>query len=118
MESHEKTEQTTTPLTNLYGKLKENQEGLRIARIPKQAKEAFVKFAEEEFCGDYGMALKWLMDDLIKGDIKLVIAKINEIDARLTDVENTFIHASKGEKEVDKSVFKKMVDGTKIQVNK
>ena len=36
-------------------------ESITISRIPKATKVAFMEFSEE-FCGDYGMALKYLLD--------------------------------------------------------
>lgn len=33
-----------------------------IKRVPKATEEVFIKFSNDEFCGDYGMALKYLVD--------------------------------------------------------
>ncbi len=33
-----------------------------ISRIPPKTREEFVKYCNEELCGDYGMGLKWLWD--------------------------------------------------------
>ncbi|KKK70060.1 hypothetical protein LCGC14_2927800, partial [marine sediment metagenome] len=52
------------PAHVLAKKLQENRKSLHIARIPDKTKEAFIALAEDEFCGDYGMTLKWLMDDI------------------------------------------------------
>lgn len=41
-------------------KLKDRK--LSISRIPEKTKEEFVNFANEEFCGDFGMALKYIWD--------------------------------------------------------
>ena len=35
---------------------------LYISRVPVKTKEEFIKLANEEFEGDYGMVVKWLMD--------------------------------------------------------
>ncbi len=43
--------------------LKERERKLFINRIPKNIKEEFIKFAEEEFCGDYGLCLKYVWDN-------------------------------------------------------
>jgi len=37
------------------------KDDLHISRLPKKTKELFLTFAED-FCGDYGMALKYLLD--------------------------------------------------------
>lgn len=36
--------------------------GLYIPVIPERAKEEFLRLAEEEFAGDWGNTLKWLLD--------------------------------------------------------
>ena len=36
--------------------------GLVISRIPPQARNRFKELAKDEFEGDYGMTLKWLLD--------------------------------------------------------
>ncbi len=38
-------------------------QGLVINRVPKNIRDEFVKFAEEEFCDDYGMTLKYVWDN-------------------------------------------------------
>lgn len=43
-------------------KKKVSQEGLYIKRVPKKTKEEFISWSREDFEGDYGMALKWLID--------------------------------------------------------
>ena len=35
---------------------------LHISRMPKQAKVRFQELSKEEFAGDYGMTIKWLLD--------------------------------------------------------
>ena len=35
---------------------------MNISRIPKDTKEKIIKLAEDEFCNDYGMTLKFLYD--------------------------------------------------------
>lgn len=42
---------------------RDNALSLRIARVPIETKKQFIDLADKEFCGDYGMALKWLMMD-------------------------------------------------------
>ncbi len=50
---------------------------LRISRVPKQTLEVFKKYADEEFCGDYGMCLKWLVD-MVFGEFSGAISDINK----------------------------------------
>ncbi len=86
----EKTEQpeVKNPALKLAKKLQENRKSLHIARIPDKTKKAFMALAEEEFCGDYGMTLKWLMDDIPSQDTRMIIAKLEEQDARLQALES------------------------------
>jgi hypothetical protein len=62
-----------SPAMKLMSKLQENRNSLHISRIPPKTKEIFIAFANEEFLGDYGMALKWLVDGIPSQDISLVI---------------------------------------------
>jgi len=38
------------------------QGGIYISRVPKKTRNEFIEWAKLDFVGDYGMALKWLMD--------------------------------------------------------
>ena len=46
--------------------LKEKERSLHISRIPKKTKEDFVKFADEEYVSDYGMAFKFCFDQAME----------------------------------------------------
>ena len=76
------------PARVLIKKLQENRKSLHIARVPDKTKEDFIALAENEFCGDYGMALKWLMDDILSQDNRLIIAKLEDFEARLQALES------------------------------
>jgi len=62
--------------------------GIVISRVPKKTKNDFIAVAEEEFCGDYGMLMKVLVDDyflfkkikesLINNKIKIVFENENK----------------------------------------
>jgi hypothetical protein len=41
---------------------KKVSQGLSMSRVPDKTLEKFKKLANEEFCGDYGMTLKFLLD--------------------------------------------------------
>jgi hypothetical protein len=38
-------------------------QGLMMSRVPQNTRDEFVRIAEEEFAGDYGLFLKSLLDD-------------------------------------------------------
>ena len=91
MEENEQNEQTPevkNPAILLGRRLQENRKSLHIARIPEKTKEGFIALAEKEFCGDYGMALKWLLDDIPSQDTRMIIVKLEEQEARLLALES------------------------------
>ena len=106
MSEEQGTPEVLKPTQKLARKLQENRTSLHIARIPDKTKEAFIKMAEEDFCGDYGMLLKWLVDDIISQDTKVILAKIDEHESRIVSLETS----TKEEPEED---TKKMLDGSK-----
>jgi len=109
-------EEKIKELQDLVSKLKKQREqGLIISRIPPKTKEAFLQLATDEFCGDYGMTLKWLMDDLISGDLKEVIAKITEMDNRLRVMEAKQVA---GESQEEKKNIKKMCSGKERRIGR
>jgi hypothetical protein len=95
----------------LMKKLQENRKSLHIARVPDKTKEAFITLADAEFCGDYGMTLKWLMDDIPSQDTRMIIAKLEEQDARLQVLETATSQPSE-EKPSDNK--RKMLNGREI----
>lgn len=74
-------------INKLVDKLNENKATLNIARIPYNAKKKFVDLADKEFCGDYGMTLKWLIDDLIDGDMKLFVRRLIELEQEIEEIK-------------------------------
>ncbi len=63
-------------------------EELHIKRVPKQTKERFIEFADG-FCGDYGMALKQLIDFTLSFGpmVDGVHAAISEMNMRIEQIE-------------------------------
>lgn len=114
MEEEERNPGVQHPIHLLRQKLQENRKSLYISRIPDKAKEAFIIFADAEFCGDYGMTLKWLIDDIPSQDTRMIIAKLEEQEARLQTLESTNL---KNEDESDKRTIK-MLDGSKKSVRR
>lgn len=66
--------------------LREKEKRLSISRVPKQTKEEFVAFANEEFEEDYGMCLKHVWDNfkIWKLYFENMDMKLNEILSRLS----------------------------------
>ena len=87
-------------LDKLTNKLKENHvrapcptcgrstADLIISRVPKDTKTKFLDMANKEFCGDYGMLLKWLMDGLIDKDNQIIFTALDEHEKRIQALES------------------------------
>jgi len=112
MEEKEQNPGVQNPAHKLLGKLQENRKSLHIARIPDKTKEAFMALADEEFCGDYGMTLKWLIDDIPSQDTRMIIAKLEEQEARLQALES----ATQPNEEAPDENTRTMLSGKKIVV--
>jgi hypothetical protein len=115
MEENKEQPGVSDPAHALMKKLQENRKSLHIARVPDKTKEAFIALADAEFCGDYGMALKWLMDDIPSQDTRMIIAKLEEQDARLQVLESATSQPSE-EKPSDNK--RKMLNGREIAVRR
>jgi len=96
------------PAHALAKKLQENRKSLHIARVPDKTKSEFITLAIKEFCGDYGMALKWLMDDIPSQDTRMIIAKLEEQEMRIQTLES----ATNVSKDVPDENSRKMLDGS------
>lgn len=121
----EDVEELKTKLTvterKLLDILESNRRGLKIARVPQATKEEFIKLATEEFCGDYGMLLKWLMDGLVKADMKTVMQKLDEVDTRLNELESavqSVVAALEATNEEKSASGRRMLDGSTKQVKR
>jgi len=64
--------------------------GLSMSRVPRDTKEAFIAIADIEFCSDYGMLLKTLLDSYIKGgQLEILSNKLLDHENRLNRLEGT-----------------------------
>ncbi len=109
MEQENKKPGVQNPAHTLAKRLQENRKSLHIARVPDKTKKAFMDLAEEEFCGDYGMTLKWLIDDILSLDDRMIIAKLEDQETRIQALESA---TPLGEEKPNEDV-KKMLDGKK-----
>ena len=94
-------------------KLKGNHEGLNISRIPKKTKDEFIALANKEFCDDYGFTLKFLMDDLISSDTRMLIESISSLEVRVSELENK--SSVKRDEPESQEKTRKMCDGSERQ---
>lgn len=72
----------------LAKKLRENKSSLHIARIPEKTRKLFIAIADEEFCSDYGMLLKFLLDKVVAGDTSTILKRLDEQDKRIQELED------------------------------
>lgn len=65
--------------------IKEHKPDLSISRVPPKTLEIFKRFADENFCSDYGMALKALIDNQII--FNNIFSAIDELMSRVSKLE-------------------------------
>ena len=66
---------------------------LSINRVPPKTLAVFKELAKEEFCDDYGFALKWLVDNFINGaQYQALVERIEAIEKRLANLESKNVH--------------------------
>lgn len=97
-------------------KIKENSMGIRISRVPPKTKEAFIFLANEEFCGDFGMTLKWLMDDILSQDTRLILESLRNHEERLLRLENPIPIQKDERSQILADNEKRMLNGSIIKV--
>lgn len=88
---------------------------LNIERVPKDTVEVFKKYANEEFVGDYGMALKKLVDTLLVEPDPLI--QIHQVlsnhEERILKLEG---HGVSETSEVSSVRVRKTLSGRKIEI--
>ena len=90
--------------------LKTRIEGIGISRLPINTKLEFKELARVEFCDDYGMTLKWLIDQAkLTAVYDMLAAKVLELDNRVSGLEST-------PAETKEPKTRKLLDGRKIKV--
>ena len=73
-----------------------NPRSLHIARVPRKTKEKFLLWANEEFEGDYGMLLKFLVDGLVNPDQVELRERLVELENRVARLETKPEEEKKG----------------------
>ena len=103
-----------SPIQKLKKRLQENNKSLNISRIPDKTKENFIVLANEEFCGDYGMVLKEILDCYFEHHAMKSLFFQN-IDMKLDHIIGEM---SKNEKKEEKPETKslRMLSGKRIEL--
>lgn len=67
---------------------KDSDRRLWISRVPKGTKSEFVKFAEDQFEDDFGMALKHIWDSYKeRSEVELIAETVIGLDERVKKLE-------------------------------
>ncbi len=111
-----KDEKSKEDIRNLQRRIFSNSEDIHITRVPIPTKKAFINLAKKEFAGDYGMLLKWLMDDILSSDMREVIATLQELNQRIVVLEEKLASAPSQE-EQQPTKCRKMLNGKELKVN-
>ena len=74
-------------IMELAQRLKDNKYAIRISRVPIRIKKEFIALANDEFCGDYGMLLKALMDGVVNPVEQEILLSIRELESRIILLE-------------------------------
>ena len=69
---------------------------LVINRLPRDVKERFQSLANRDFCSDYGMTLKFLLDKYLDDRLEFISAQIKDLNKRIEQVESKPIKAVDG----------------------
>ena len=96
-------------------KLQANKESLHITRLPKNTREEFIAWANEEYCGDFGFALKALWDDMPKADIRTMMDIVKSLEGRIANLELA-VEQRSGQKDDEGSIT--LCDGSKLKGDK
>ncbi len=107
----EQVEQVDKNVKKIMERVGNNGKPIYFQRVPPKTWEAFKKLADEEFCSDYGMVLKFLMDGIIGLNEQELLVRIELLEQKITELE-TLIKTTPTE---NRKVIK-MCDGRKIIV--
>lgn len=104
----------------LFAKLEKNKASISINRVPLKTLEEFKALASDEYCDDYGMALKGLMDlhkhfgDIVGSGMPEIIATLASHEQRLEALERW---SSDDPPQEEKKSKRRMLDGTERVMN-
>lgn len=89
-DQEEQPPQARTPqeqLEEIRQRLAMNPNRLVMSTVPLPTKQRFIEFANTEFNGDYGMALKWLVDGILRSEDVLMKNALIAVQQRVKIME-------------------------------
>jgi hypothetical protein len=101
-------------INKILNKITRNQDSLHISRVPKKDRDKFIELANEEFAGDYGMCLKYLLGGLLDSNQRMLLDEIEDLNERLTQLEARVSSSASKETSEDKKTIK-TVNGKEIK---
>jgi len=107
LENNENTLGVSSPVKELVRKLQENKNSLNISRVPPKTLEIFISIADEDFCSDYGMLLKTLVDKYIEFGSSDLILQLQNHEDRISNLE-------KNKKEDEPESKVKLLNGKRL----
>jgi len=108
----ENTPQTTSPFPEqIMQRISTDKEkSLYIARIPLETKKRFTELAEKEFCNDFGMTLKWLIDGIPEQHLQVIHDRINAIEEQLMQLREQITQPQQEKKTTIKLLNGKIIE--------
>jgi len=106
-----KEEEEFSKIKNIRNRIHEDKEwGLVISRVPKQTKQIFTELADQEFCSDYGMTLRELLNQYLEyQQIKNFFFNLAQLQLTIADIQNRLIAIESRNEPVEKVI--KTLDG-------
>ena len=76
-------------ILDIQRRVHENKEwGLVISRIPPQTKRTFIELADQEFCSDYGMTLREILNQYMEyQEIKGFFFNLTQLQMVISDMQ-------------------------------
>jgi len=105
---------TDNPTERLRQRIRDNRNSLNIARLPDKTKEAFIALANEEFCEDYGMAFREILNSYFEHNAMKSLFFQN-IDAKLDHIIESISQTEQKEEEPETRKIK-LVNGKRIDL--
>lgn len=84
---------------------------IKINRVPERVKKEFIQFANKEFCGDYGMALREVWEKY-----KEFVMLYENMNFKLDEIMTLLSNDSEGE-EQEQGKKIKLLSGKKLNVS-
>lgn len=107
-------EQNEQGFREIGKKIRENPERLVLSRVPVQTQNRLKQMAQDEFSGDYGMALKSLID--LRELYVQSISRLEELEAEVGQLHRAISVLTSSIEEPRGNKTRRMMNGREIRV--